>query len=300
MSDSIPGPGLAGAVDLSGLVNQSRAKSDPPANAGELVREVDDRSVVDLLELSKTVPVILEFYGGEIEPVLAPVIGSFEGRLVLGTVQNDSAPELIQALKIDVIPSVVALIGGQPLPLLKGMPSVGEVREILNQVLIFAKENGVTGAISPTDSLESETSSTEPVLPRPHPEALAALENNDLSLAASLYAKAIKESPADNDAKIGLLQVEFLQRVQNLSPDAVRKEAATQPSSIKAALDVADLDLAGGHIEDAFARLLKIFSSSNEDEREVIRERLINFFMIVGQAAPEVKKARSHLASLMF
>jgi len=63
---------------------------------------------------------------------------------------------------------------------------------------------------------------------------------------------------------------------------------------------VADLDLSGGHIEDAFVRLLGIFATSAEEDKERIRERLLSYFTIVGQAAPEVKKARTQLASLMF
>ena len=300
MSENISGPGLAGAVDLSGLVNQSRTKAEPSTTSGDLVRDVDDRGVVELVELSKTVPVILEFYGGKVEPVLAPVILSFDGKFVLGTVQSDSAPELVQALKIEGIPSVVALIGGQPLPLLKGIPSAEEVKQILNQVLTFAKENGVTGVMSQADNSGAETPPDEATSNQPHPEALEALQNNDLQLAASLYEKAIKEAPADDDAKIGLLQVQLLQRVQKLVPEAVRQEAARLPDSISCALDVADLDLAGGNPADAFARLLEVFSSSKEEDRETIRERLIAYFTIVGHAAPEVKKARAQLASLMF
>lgn len=300
MSENISGPGLAGAVDLSGLVNQSRTKAEPSTTSGDLVRDVDDRGVVELVELSKTVPVILEFYGGKVEPVLAPVILSFDGKFVLGTVQSDSAPELVQALKIEGIPSVVALIGGQPLPLLKGIPSAEEVKQILNQVLTFAKENGVTGVMSQADNSGAETPPDESNSNQPHPEALEALQNNDLQLAASLYEKAIKEAPADDDAKIGLLQVQLLQRVQKLVPEAVRQEAARLPDSISCALDVADLDLAGGNPADAFARLLEVFSSSKEEDRETIRERLIAYFTIVGHAAPEVKKARAQLASLMF
>ncbi len=300
MSENISGPGLAGAVDLSGLVNQSRTKAEPSTTSGDLVRDVDDRGVVELVELSKTVPVILEFYGGKVEPVLAPVILSFDGKFVLGTVQSDSAPELVQALKIEGIPSVVALIGGQPLPLLKGIPSAEEVKQILNQVLTFAKENGVTGVMSQADNSGAETPPDESTSNQPHPEALEALQNNDLQLAASLYEKAIKEAPADDDAKIGLLQVQLLQRVQKLVPEAVRQEAARLPDSISCALDVADLDLAGGNPADAFARLLEVFSSSKEEDRETIRERLIAYFTIVGHAAPEVKKARAQLASLMF
>ena len=147
MSDPKLGPALAGAVDLSGLVKKNQA---PPPGAGStpqnaLVRDVDDRSVAALVELSKSVPVILEVYGGEVTPVLGPIIESYQGRFVLGTVRGESAPELVRALQVEGIPTVLALIAGQPVPLFKGIPSEPEVRAILDQVLGFAQENGVTG-----------------------------------------------------------------------------------------------------------------------------------------------------------
>ena len=86
MSNPGMNPSLAGAVDLSGLVKKNQASPPASATSDALVRDVDDRSVAALVELSKTVPVILEVYGGEVAPVLGPIIESYQGRFVLGTV----------------------------------------------------------------------------------------------------------------------------------------------------------------------------------------------------------------------
>lgn len=300
MSDPRLGPALAGAVDLSGLVKKNQAPPPAAANSDALVRDVDDRSVAALVELSKTVPVILEVYGGEVAPVLGPIIESYQGRFVLGTVRGESAPELVKALQVEGIPTVLALIAGQPVPLFKGIPAEQEVRTILDQVLGFAKENGVTGQVDPGPAPDAEGNHTEPALPPLHQEAFDALSRNDLPGAKAAYQKALAEAPADADAAAGLAQVELLERVYALDADQVRRAAAEQPESMERALEVADLDISGGHVEDAFVRLLGLYSAASDEDKERLRERLLTYFTIVGQAAPEVKKARAHLTSLMF
>lgn len=75
---------------------------------------------------------------------------------MLGTVRGESAPELVKALQVEGIPTVLALIAGQPVPLFKGIPAEQEVRAILDQVLAFAAENSVTGQINPAPPGEAE------------------------------------------------------------------------------------------------------------------------------------------------
>ena len=300
MSDQRLGPALAGAVDLSGLVKKNQASPPASATSDALVRDVDDRSVAALVELSKTVPVILEVYGGEVAPVLGAIIESYQGRFVLGTVRGESAPELVKALQVEGIPTVLALIAGQPVPLFKGIPAEQEVRTILDQVLGFAKENGVTGQVDPGPAPDAEGDQAEPALPPLHQEAFDALSRNDLPGAKAAYQKALAEAPADADAAAGLAQVALLERVYALDADQARRAAAEEPESVERALDVADLDISGGHIEDAFVRVLGLYSAASDEDKECLRERLLTYFTIVGQAAPEVKKARAHLTSLMF
>jgi len=283
-------------------VKKNQVPTPPPGSTphNSLVRDVDDRSVAELVELSKSVPVILEVYGGEVTPVLGPIIESYQGRFVLGTVRGESAPELVRALQVEGIPTVLALIAGQPVPLFKGIPSEPEVRSILDQVLSFATENGVTGQVDTTVPDESDSAEAEAPLPPLHQEAFDALSRNDLPAAKAAYQKALAEAPADADAAAGLAQVELLERVYAMDADVTRRNAADHPENVDHALAVADLDLSGGHTEDAFVRLLGIFASASEDDKERIRERLLTYFTLVGQAAPEVKKARTQLASLMF
>jgi len=291
-------PALRGAVDLSGLVRKSQAPAGQPASSEGVVREVDDASIGPLIELSKTVPVVLEIYGGELSPQLGPLIETYGGALVLGTVRGEQAPELMRALNVEGIPTVFAVVGGQPVPLFQGIPPEPEIRAVLDQILGLAAKNGVTGTVS-TAAGETEKPE-EPPLPPLHQEAYDALNNDDVVGAIAAFEKALLHNPSDSDAEAGLAQVQLIQRVQSLVPDEVRTAAGAHPDRVDAALAVADLDMTGGHVEDALNRLLALFANLDVEGKEAVRTRLLSYFTIAGNQSEAVTKARKKLTSLMF
>lgn len=63
---------------------------------------------------------------------------------------------------------------------------------------------------------------------------------------------------------------------------------------------VADLDLLGGHVEDAFNRLVSFIARSSDPERTRAREHLIGLFGAVGNDDPRVLAGRRNLASALF
>lgn len=298
MSSPLGGPALHGALDLSGLVRKHATPAPTSAPASPLVRDVDDTTIGELIELSKTVPVVLEIYGGELTPQLGPLIESYAGAFVLGTVRGENAPELVQALGIQGIPTVVALVGGQPVPLFQGIPPEPEIRAVLDQVLALAAKGGVTGRVTPAPA-GSEEPAEEP-LPPLHQEAYEALSRNDTAGAKAAFQKALAQNPADSDAEAGLAQVELLERVSGLDATRTRDDAAAKPEDVAAALAVADLDISGGHVEDACARLLGLYPSVSAEEKDVIRTRLLSYFILAGPTTDAVKQARNRLSSLMF
>lgn len=298
MSNAQSGPSLHGALDLSGLVRKHSAPPVGAPSATAVVRDVNDQTIGELIEASKTVPVILEIYGGALEPQLGGLIESYGGRFLLGTVRGESAPELIAALGVQGIPTVIAVVGGQPVPLFQGIPPEDEIRAVLEQVLALAAKGGVTGTVTPAPA--SDDDEGEAPLPPLLQEAYDALERNDLEGAHAAYHRALTQNPADRDAEAGLAQVELLQRVTVVDASEARARAAGAPTDIGAALTVADLDIAGGHVDDACNRLLGLYADAVEDDRERLRARLLQFFIVAGAATDEVKKARNRLTSLMF
>ena len=307
---------LRGAVDLSALRNRPAAPapgeptSGAPEGAGaaRLVIDVTDAMFPEVLELSKTVPVVVDLWAEwcgpckQLSPVLERVVTEHAGRLVLAKVDVDANPQLAQAFRAQSIPMVVALVGGQAVPLFTGAVPEQQVREVFAQLLQLAAQNGVTGSVGAgePDDADGEEAAAEPALPPLHAEAFAAIESGDYVAAISAYERALAENPRDADARAGLAQVRLLSRIQDADLQAARAAAAAAPTDVDAQLLVADLDVAGGHVEDAFDRLLELFAALPADERMPVRERLLELFGIVGDEDARVIRSRSRLASLLF
>ena len=87
----------------------------------------------------------------------------YAGRFQLTQMDVDAAPEVAQALQVAAVPTVVALIAGQPVPLFQGAIPADQLRELLDQLLELAARNGVTGRLSPraADAEPAEPEETE-------------------------------------------------------------------------------------------------------------------------------------------
>ncbi|WP_411722541.1 tetratricopeptide repeat protein [Mycetocola sp.] len=310
---------LRGAIDLSSLVNRGTTTGAPgtpgpaaapggpgtaPAGGGvvevpSLVLEGSDANFSQFLDLSMQVPVLVDLFAGAPTPGLTQIVESYGGRLLLVTVDVTANVQLRQAFQVQSVPAAVALIGGRPLQLFAGALPEDQVRQVLEQVLQAAAQSGVTGTASASGATE-DTEPVEPPLPPLHAEAYEAIEQGDYPRAITAYQTAIAQNPTDKMAVAGLAQVSLLNRLQGKTIDQIRAAAAANPNDLDAQLDVADLDLSGGHVEDAFDRLLTRFETADADERNTIRTRLLELFEVAGLDDPRVMRARGRLTNLLF
>ncbi|MBS1698109.1 MAG: tetratricopeptide repeat protein [Actinobacteria bacterium] len=303
---------LRGAVDLSALRNRPAAPAPgapAPVEGGPipLIVDVTDATFGQVLELSQSVPVVVDLWAEwcgpckQLSPVLEKVVNELAGRVVLAKVDVDANPQLAQSFRAQSIPMVVALVAGQPVPLFTGAVPEEQVREVFAQLLQLAAQHGVTGTIPVGEAEPGDTAEAEaPPLPPLHQAAFDAIEQGDYAAAIEAYEAALAENPHDEDARAGLGQVRLLHRTQGLDLNAVRAAAAAAPGDIDAQFAVADLDLAGGHVADAFERLLDLFTAVPADDQGRVRERLVELFGLVGDADGRVVTARRRLASLLF
>ena len=301
------GPTVRGAVDLSSLVNRpapGTAPAAPTAAVGSvpsLVVPATDSTFTAILDLSSTVPVIVEFFAPGLEPALGGLIEQFGGRLVLATVDGQANPQLAQAFQVTEVPTVAAVIAGRPVQLFVGMPPLEEVRPVFEQVLQLAAQEGVTGRLDvAADAAAAPAEPVEEPLPPLHQEAFDAINEGDYATAIARYQTAIVQNPRDALAVAGLAQVSLLARLDGADPGTIRDAAAAAPKSAAAQLAVADLDVSGGHLEDAFARLLELFPSLDGEGRDAVRTRLLEYFEIAGADDPRVGAARRHLTALLY
>jgi putative thioredoxin len=308
-----PGANLRGAVDLSGLASrppQPTPSTGAGPDAGEAVRvpslvlDGTDQNFGQFIELSMRVPVVVELYSDRsdastaLAPVLEKLVTQQAGALVLVRVDVDANPQLVQGLQATTAPTVVVLIGGQPMPLFQGAVPEAQLSQVLGRVVEAAAQSGVSGRVI-VEGGASEPE-PEPELPPLHQEAYDAIGRRDYAAAIAAYQKQILQAPNDREAVAGLAQVSLLHRLDGKTLDEIRAAAAAGPEDVDAQLDVADLDLSGGHVADAFDRLLALFPSLDSDGRDRVRARLLEYFEIVGVGDPLVTSARARLAGLLY
>lgn len=293
-----PGPRIPvrGAVDLSALAQQReqqqrRDAAIGSAPAGVVIDVTEATFPAEVLERSQTVPVVLDLWATwcgpckTLSPILETLAAEYAGRFVLAKVDVDAEQRIAAAFQVQSIPSVFAVVGGQPVPLFQGALPEPQVRQYIEELLKVAAQAGVTGTLVPAgeDSVESQ--------PEPPPEdprltaAYDAIDAGDWSAAAAAYQAIIDSEPANTDALAGLA----LCRVN------LRLEEAGETGALREADEAALI----GDWAAAFSALIDQVRATSGEDRDAVRERLLELFVIAGDV-PEVATARVNLASALF
>lgn len=303
-----------GAIDLSAL---RRPATPPPGAAGpsagagaaaSYAVELDEQNFQTVLETSFEAPLVLVVYSPSRMPAsaqladdLATVAAELEGRIAVGRVDVDAQPGIAQAMQVQSIPFVAMVMQGRLAPLLQDAPPLPELRQLMGQVVQQLVSQGMTGrhqpfAAAPGAGEEAPQDQTDPRY-APAEDALMA---GDLDAAIDEYQKLLAANPADQEASLGLARARLMQRTADADLNAARAAAAAAPDDVDAQTLVADLDLLGGHVEDAFARLVELVRRTAGADRDRARTHLIELFAVVGNEDPRVLKGRQALASALF
>ncbi|WP_194784386.1 tetratricopeptide repeat protein [Actinomyces haliotis] len=312
---------MFGAVDLSTLVPRDDAQAPgrapgapgtpaPEGAAGEgvpapLVVDVDASTLRDVAQVSTQVPVVIVLHTprSQVSEDLATQLGTlareYAGRFELGRVDVDAAPEVAQALQATAVPTVVALLAGQPVPMFQGAIPDDQLRSLIDQLLDVAAQNGVNGRLAVTDG-EAAEEPAEPEETEVERAAREALERGDYAAAEEVYDHAIAQNPADDELRLARDQVRMMRRMDGQDPAALIAAADADPADLDKALAAADVSLALGDLDAALGRALEAVRTHRDEERETARKRLLELFDVIGSGAPEVARARRQLASLLF
>jgi putative thioredoxin len=307
---------MTGAVDLAAVKARSeaaaRAAEAPGPAPGRYVVDVDEASFqAEVLDRSFQVPVVLDLWAEwcqpckQLSPILERLATESAGSWVLVKIDTDANPRISQALQVQGIPAVFAVIGGQLIPGFQGALPEAQVREFIDAVVAAGKEAGLSGAGAGAGASAAPAADGAAPEPPQEPEdprfaaAEEALEAGDFDLAAQRYQAILDQEPANQQASLALGQVKLLQRIESVDQAAAAR-ADSDPDDVVAQLAAADLSLAGNDVEGAFARLLATVSRTTGDEREQVRTRLLEYFDLLGPDDPRVSTARRQLARALF
>ena len=311
---------MFGAVDLSSLApatkpaassgaTPSPATGDHPAGAPglpvPLVVDVDASSLRDVAEVSTQVPVIVVLHSprsqasADLAAALEQLADQYAGRFQLARVNVDAAPQVAQALQAQAVPTVVALIAGQPVPMFQGTVPQEQLRSVIDQLLEVAAANGVNGTIA-VDGAAGGDPQAEPEETEVERAAREAIEAGDFAAAEEVYTHAIAQNPGDDDLKVARNQVRLMARLDGQDPHELLAAADAAPTDLAAALAGADAALALGDVNAALGRALEAVRTHAGEEREEARLRLLELFEVIGSTSPEVAQARRRLATMLY
>jgi len=222
------------------------------------------------------------------------------GAVRLAVVDADTQQRVAGALRVQQLPTLLLLLQGQLQPIVESVLGAEEIGPLIDQVVQLAQQQGmdVSGAAAGADD-EADAPAEEPLDPL-IAEAYAAIERGDLDAAVDAYDRRLQQSPADDEAKAGRATVELMRRTQQADPAAARTAAAEAPTDLDAQLLVADIDMLGGHVDDAFGRLLDLLRGADQETKDAVRARLLELFEVAGAEDPRVGPARRRLANLLY
>lgn len=298
-----------GAIDLSAF----KTPAAQPAGAGAgssaggvyAVDVTEQTFQSEVLEASTRHVVVMSLWTprspetATFNATLTQVTDSYGGKILLARVDVDANPQIAQAVQAQGVPFVIGLVSGQPVPLFQGIVGEEEVRRFFDELVNVAIAHGLDGTAEPRGTTAPEP----PVETADDPRFEAAddaFAAGDLDGAVAAYEALLASNPADTEAAERLAGVRLMARTAGADLDAAREAAATAPDDVDAQLLVADLDVAGGHVDDAFSRLVDLVRRTSGDERERVRERLLELFVVVGSDDPRVAPTRRALASALY
>ena len=283
----------------------------------------DTEFVADVIEASKEIPIIVDFWAPwcgpckQLGPTLEKVVSEAAGAVKLVKIDIDQNPQIAQQLRVQSIPAVYAFYQGRPVDGFQGALPESQLKEFVKKLTDAA---GSTQTSPIDEALE---------------QAKALIEAGDKAQAEALLEQIVQHAPDNADAKISLARLALdggqLERAQNLinelgdeakkSPEAAslisalalaeRAGKAGDLAALKAKVDnnLADhqarLELAvalfgHGQKEEAVNELLESIRRDRKWNEEAARKQLLEFFEAMGPVDDLTIAGRRKLSSILF
>lgn len=298
-----------GIIDLASLKKPAGAAAGSGGAAGSSAPgthevAVTEQGLEQLVADSQRIPTLLLVTSSRVPEgqayldAMRRAVDAKGGALRLATVDADTQQRVAAALRVQQLPTLMLLLMGQVQPIAEAVLPLSEIEPLLTQILDVARQQGME--LPEGEGQDAAQMPAEEPLPPLVAEAYEAIEAGNFDAAVTAFEKQLDQTPADAEAKAGLSTVQLMRRTQGVDLESVRTDAANSPRDLQAQLLAADVDMLGGHVDDAFGRLLDLLRGADQETKDAVRARLLELFEIAGSGDPRVAAARKRLANLLY
>lgn len=291
----------------------------PPA--ADLVKNGSDQSfMADVIEASRTIPVIVDFWAPWCGPckTLAPTIEravrAAGGKVKLVKINIDEHPGVAGQLGVKSIPAVYAFDKGRPIDGFMGAVPESQVKLFIDRLTGAGAKEDIAALLE---------------------QAAESLALGDLGGAAQSYASALQLDPANTKAIAGMARLylqsgdsEQARAVLEMAPPEKANDAeiagvraaldlaasaaqagdtgelalkvANHPEDLNARFELAEALSARGDLESASEHLLTIIAKNREWNEDAARKQLLKIFEAAGPASDIAKQGRRKLSAILF
>jgi putative thioredoxin len=294
------------------------------AEAG-LIKETSVKSfVADVLEASKTVPVILDLWAPwcgpckQLGPMLEKIVREAKGKLRLVKVNIDENPQIAQQLRVQSIPAVFAFVGGRPVDGFVGALPESQLRDFAKRLQadggLDEEATAIADALAQAQKLlEAGDSGTASAIfgqilqhQNDNPAAIAGLarcylKDGDLARAKELLEKVPAEKANAPELVAARSALELAEQAKESGPiDELKRKLEAAPADHQTRFDLANALYASGQQEEAINQLLDIMRRARAWNEEAARKQLLKLFEALGPTNPLTQSGRRRLSSLLF
>jgi putative thioredoxin len=298
-----------------------RTPGAPAAAGGDVIKESSTAGFrADVLEASKSVPVLVDFWAPwcgpckQLTPIIEKVVRSFNGKVRLVKINTDEHPAIAGQLRIQSIPTVYAFRDGRPIDGFQGALPESQVRQFVERLIGEDAGADLAEAIAEADKLleagdVQNAAEIYAAVLKEDRESLAALaglakcylKTGDIDRAEQTIALAPPDKQASQPIAGVKATIELARR--GAAPDKtgeLKARVAANPADHEARIELAIAHAAAGDKEAAVTELLESFRRDKVWNDQAARKQLVQLFEAWGPKDPATLDGRRRLSSLLF
>ena len=291
-----------------------------PAGADAIKDVTDQTFMADVVEASREVPVIVDFWAPwcgpckTLGPQLEAAVQAKKGAVRMAKVNVDENQMIAGQLQVQSIPTVYAFWQGQPVDGFQGAVSQGDVQRFVEKISALAGDGGLSEALEAAEEMlaqgaAADAAQTFAAILGEEPENAAAMGGlarahiamGDLDTAEALLNNAAPAIAAAPEIEAARAQIALARQADEAGPLAELQSAvAANPDDLQARFDYAKALYAAGQAEAAIEELLDLFRRDREWNDGAAKAQLFTIFDALKPTDPLVQKGRRRLSSMIF